>query len=184
MLYQGDLLKKFKESNLAKVNFFNVTNRGKLSQMFSLAYNFPTTTSNSSKFCWKKYLQTKWIIRPWKLRQKKEVETPWIFRRKKLHLQKYVETRWIFRPSKLHRKTYVETTWIFPPSKLHRKKYMETTWIFPPSNLHWEKYVKTWKFIEIWSLTYRRNIHVESTSIRRGALLGKASKNQITIIGM
>ena len=25
----------------------------------------------------------------------------------------------------------------------------------------------TWKFVEIWSSMYRRNIHVESTSIRR-----------------
>ena len=36
-----------------------------------------------------------------------------------------------------------------------------------------KKYVETtWKFIEIWSLTYRRNIHVESTSIRRGVPVG------------
>ena len=28
----------------------------------------------------------------------------------------------------------------------------------------------TWKFVEIWSSTYVRNIHVESTSIRRGVL--------------
>ena len=36
-----------------------------------------------------------------------------------------------------------------------------------------KKYVEmTWKFIEIWSSTYRRNIHVESTSIRRGVPVG------------
>ena len=45
---------------------------------------------------------------------------------------------------------------IFRPSKLRRKKYVETTW----------------KFVEIWSSTYPRNIHVESTSIRRGRPFG------------
>ena len=33
----------------------------------------------------------------------------------------------------------------------------------------------TWKFVEIWSSTYRRNIGVKSTSIRRGVLLGSNS---------
>ena len=31
----------------------------------------------------------------------------------------------------------------------------------------------TCKFVEIWSLTYRRNIHVESRWIRRGVLVGR-----------
>ena len=75
--------------------------------MFSLAYNFPTTKSNSSKFCRKKYLQIKWISR-----------------QKKLHRKKYVEMTWIFLPSKLHGKKCVETTWIFRSAKLHRK----STW--------------------------------------------------------
>ena len=30
----------------------------------------------------------------------------------------------------------------------------------------------TWKFVNIWSSTYRRNIHVESTWIRHGVLVG------------
>ena len=30
----------------------------------------------------------------------------------------------------------------------------------------------TWKFVKIWSSTYRRNIHVESTLIRRDAPIG------------
>ena len=30
----------------------------------------------------------------------------------------------------------------------------------------------TWKLVEIWSSTYRHNIHVESTSIRRGVPVG------------
>ena len=36
-----------------------------------------------------------------------------------------------------------------------------------------KKYAEmTWKFVEIWFLTYRRNIHVESTWIRRGVPIG------------
>ena len=37
-----------------------------------------------------------------------------------------------------------------------------------------KRYVEmTWKFVEIWSSTYRRNIHVESTWIRRGVPVGQ-----------
>ena len=88
----GDLLEKFKENNLAKVNCLKLQTQEKPSRMFSLAYNLPKTMSN---FC------------PSKLRQKKYVETTWIFRPSKLHRKEYVETMWIFRPSKLHPKKYV-----------------------------------------------------------------------------
>ena len=40
----------------------------------------------------------------------------------------------------------------FSISEITSKKYVETTW----------------KFVEIWSSTYPQNIHLESTSIRRG----------------
>ena len=36
-----------------------------------------------------------------------------------------------------------------------------------------KKYAEmSWKFIEIWSSTYRRNSHIESTGIRRGVPVG------------
>ena len=36
-----------------------------------------------------------------------------------------------------------------------------------------KKYAEmTWKFVEIWSSTYRRNIHVDSMCIRRGVPVG------------
>ena len=44
----------------------------------------------------------------------------------------------------------------FSISKITSKKYAEMAW----------------KFVEIWSWTYRRNIHVESTSIRRSVPVG------------
>ena len=45
--------------------------KGKPPRMFSLAFNLPKTTSNSSKFCRKKYVQTKWIFWALKIRRKK-----------------------------------------------------------------------------------------------------------------
>ena len=86
-----------------------------------------------------------------------------------MEIHSMVEKTWIFRPEKLHRKEYMETTWIFWPAKLRRKKYVETTKIFRPVKLRRKKYMETtWKFVEIWSSTYRSNIDVESTWIRRG----------------
>ena len=47
---------------------------------------------------------------------------------------------------------------------------------FSTNEITSKKYVEmTWKFVEIWSSTYRCNIHVESTSIRRDVLVGYAS---------
>ena len=41
--HQGDLLKKFKENNLAEVNCLKLQIQEKPSQMFSLVYNLPKT---------------------------------------------------------------------------------------------------------------------------------------------
>ena len=44
---------------------------------------------------------------------------------------------------------------------------------FSSSEITSKKYTEmTWKFVEIWSSTYRRNIHVELTWIRRGVPVG------------
>ena len=98
---------------------FKVTNKGKLSRMFSLAYNFPTTRQIHRNFVEKSTCKQSGLLDN-KITSKKE-STPWISWQKKLHRKKYVETRWIFQPSKLNRKKYVETTWIFRSAKLHRK---------------------------------------------------------------
>ena len=106
-----DLLEKFKDNNLAKVNCLKLQTQEKPPLMFSLAYNLPRTSK---------------IVR----------KNNGIFRPDKLHWKKNVETTWIFQPAKLHRCKYVETTWIFQTSKLHLKRYMDTTWIFRPLKLH------------------------------------------------
>ena len=105
----------------------------------------------------------------------------------KITSKKQVKTTSIFGPSKLHRKQYVKKTWILHPPKLCYKKvvkkYMETMLVFDHrnyvkkvrgSNVHFsisevtaKKHVEiTWRFFKIWQ--YRRNIHIESTSIPRG----------------
>ena len=113
-------------------------NKGKPPRMFSLAYSFATATSNSSKFCRKKYVQRKWIIWP-----------------SKLHQRKYVETTWIFRLSKLHRIKYVETTRIFRTLKLHWKKDVEMTWKFV------EIWCSTyWRNIQVESMSIRHGVAV------------------------
>ena len=53
------------------------------------------------------------------------------------------------------------------------KKVRENNVDFSTIEITSKKYVETtWKFVEIWSSTYRRNIHVNSTSIRRGVPVG------------
>ena len=39
----------------------------------------------------------------------------------------------------------------------------------------------TWKFVEIWSLTYQRNIHIESMLIRHGVPVGRGLKETLII---
>ena len=104
---------------------------------------------------------------------KKERGNNMNFSTSQLHRKKYVETISIFRPSKIHWKKYVKTTSTFRPVKLRQKNYVETTWIFRSAKLHPKSTRKwRWKFVQICSLTNRRNIDVESISIRGGVPVG------------
>ena len=76
----------------------------------------------------------------------------------------------------------IEITWIkvsgsnvdFSTIEITSKKVGGNHVDFSTSEITSKKYTEmTWKFIEIWSSTYQRNIHVESTSIRRGVPVGK-----------
>ena len=59
-------------------------------------------------------------------------------------------------------------------SKITSKKVRGNDVDFSISKITSKNYVEmTWKFVEIWSSTYRRNIDVESTWIGRGVLVGK-----------
>ena len=58
-------------------------------------------------------------------------------------------------------------------SEITSKKVRGNNVDFSSIEITSKKYAEmTWKFAEIWSLTYRRNIHVEPTSIRRGVPAG------------
>ena len=117
------------------------------------------------------------------LTSKKVLETKWIFRPLKLHRKKYVETAGIFEPSKLHQKSTWKQRGFFDHQNYIDKSRWKKRGFFDHGNfskkvggndmdfsiseITSKKYVEmTWKFVEIWSSTYRRNIHVESTSIR------------------
>ena len=57
----------------------------------------------------------------------------------------------------------------FSTSEITSKKVRGNYVNFSTIEITSKKYAgMTWKFVEIWSSMYRRNIHVESTSIRRG----------------
>ena len=64
----------------------------------------------------------------------------------------------------------------------HQNDIDKSTWkrrgFFDQRN-YIEKVKTTWKFVQIWSSTYRHNnIHVESTSIRLGVPVGLKSQGQ------
>ena len=104
-------------------------------------------------------------------------------------LIKVRKTTWIFWPSKLHQKksgknvdfSTIEITSKrisgnnvdFSTSEITSKKVRGNNEDFSISEITLKKFVEmTWKFVEIWSLTYRRNIDVELTWIRRGVPVG------------
>ena len=61
----------------------------------------------------------------------------------------------------------------FSTIEITSKQVRENNLYFLTIEITSKKYVESmWIFVEIWSSTYRRNIHVESTSIRRGVPVG------------
>ena len=140
--------------------------------MFSLAHNLPKMTSNSSKFCRKKYVQTKWIFLQSKLNRKirntvyfSTIETTW----KKVNGNN-VDFFTIEITSKKVRANNVD----FSTIEITLKKVRENDVDFLISKITPKNYVEmTWKLFEVWSSKYRRNIHHESTWIWRGVSVGK-----------
>ena len=61
----------------------------------------------------------------------------------------------------------------FSTSEITSKKVCGNHVDFSTIEITSKRYVEmTWKFVEIWSSTYRRNIHVKWTWIRRGVRVG------------
>ena len=68
----------------------------------------------------------------------------------------------------------------FSTIQITSKQVRENNLDFLTTEITSKKYVEsTWKFIEIWSSTYRRNIHVAFTSIRRGVPAGLISHDRV-----
>ena len=114
-----------------------------------------------------------------------------IFHPSKLRRRRYIEKTAIFGLSILHQKKYVETTWIFRKSKLRWKVTSKYLLVFAhwyyveqstskrrdffPIEITSKKYVEaTCKYVDIFFLTYRRNIDMESMLITRVVLVGFA----------
>ena len=71
----------------------------------------------------------------------------------------------------------------FSTSEITSKKARGDNVDFSTSEIRRKKYVEmALKFVEIWSSTYRRNIDVESTWIRRGVLIGYIFLEEISAI--
>ena len=78
-----------------------------------------------------------------------------------------MEKTWIFRQSKLSQKRR-ENDVDFSISEITSKKVRGNDVDFLISKTTSKKCVEmTWKFVEIWSSTYRSNIDIESTTIQR-----------------
>ena len=92
---------------------------------------------------------------------------------KEITLKKHVEARWIFRPSKLHRKNTWKQRGFFD----HQNYFEKSTWkrhgFFNQQNyiakVHENDVEIRRNLVFEWS---SRNIHIESTSIRRGVPVG------------
>ena len=117
------------------------------------------------------------------------MKTTWIFWTGKLHRKKHVGKTWIFWPTKMHQKSTWKQGGFFDIEitlkktrgknadfwtiEITSKKVCGKGVNFSISENTSKKYVEvTWKFEKIRPLTYRRNIHVESTSIRHGLPVG------------
>ena len=130
-------------------------------------------------------MKTAWIFRPSKLHRK----GTWKQRRFFDHRNYIEKGTWKRRGFFDHRNYIEKSTWKQGRFFNHRNYIEKSTWKqrgffdhgnlskkvggndvdFSNSEITSKKYVEmTWKFVEIWSSTYRRNIHVESMWIRRG----------------
>ena len=117
------------------------------------------------------------------------MKTTWRFWLEKLHRKRFVEIRWIFLPSKLHRKSTWKNRGYFDQRNYTEKSLWKQRRFFSHLNYiekrMWKRrrffnqrnYIEkvrgiAWIFAETWSLMNRRNIHVESASIRCGVPVG------------
>ena len=91
----------------------------------------------------------------------------------KISLKKVHANNVVFYTIKITSKKVRENDMDFLIVEITSKKVRGNGMDFSISKITSKKYAEmAWKFVEIWSWTYRRNIHVESTSIRRSVPVG------------
>ena len=168
------------------------------SKLHQKKYVETTRMFRPSKLHRSKYVKTTWTFWPSKLRRK----STWN-RRGFFNHRNYVEkSTWKQRGYFDHRNYIEASTWKQLGLFDHPNYFETSTWkelgLFDHRNyvgkvrgidvdistieITSKKYVEsTWKFDEIWSSTYRRNIHVESTSIRRAVPVGSFVKCRLFI---
>ena len=142
----------FKENNLVKVNFLKLLTKENPPRMFSLAYNLPKTTSNTSTFCQKKVPVNKVDFSTIKINLKKVSRNAVDISTREITSKKVRGCKADFSTIEITSKKVRGNNMDFSISKITSKKFVEMTW----------------KFVETRSSTYRRNIHVILTWIRRG----------------
>ena len=150
-LRRGDLFKK--QKNLAKVNFLKLLTKENLLKCF---HQFTAYQKRSQIFADRTFVeksickQSGFLDHQNYVKKSKQKHRGYLDQR--IYIEKIEKSSWKQRGSlgqQDYTKKNLETTWIFRSAKLPSKKYAEITW----------------KFVEIWSSTYRRNINVKLTSI-------------------
>ena len=143
--------------------------------MFSLAYNLPTTTSNSSTFCQKSglfnhqnYVEKSKQKHSGYFDERNYIEkSTWKqggFFDHRNYIVKVRGNNADFSTIEITSKKVRGNNLDFSTIEITSKKVRGNDVDFSISKITSKKYVEmTWKFVEIWSLTYPRNIHVEST---------------------
>ena len=110
---------------------------------------------------------------PSKFRQKWHVEITWVVRTSKLRQKKVSGNNVDFSNREITSRKVRGNDVDFSTIEVTLKKVWGNTIDFSISEITSKKYVQmTWKFVEIWSLTYRHNVDVESASIPRGVPIG------------
>ena len=169
MLHQGDLLKMFKENNLVEVNFLKLLTKENPPRMFSLAYNLPKTTSNTSTFCQKKVPVNRVDFSTIKIKLKKVSRNAVDISTREITSKKVRGCKADFSTIEITSKKVRGNNLDFATTKITSKKVRGNNMDFSISKITSKKFVEmTWKFVETRSSTYRRNIHVILTWIRRG----------------
>ena len=176
MLYQGDLLKKFKESNLAKVSFLKLLLKKNPLECFHQLTAYQQRRRIHRNFVEKGMCKQSGLFDH--QNQVEKVSRNIVdISMKEITLKKARGSKVDFWTIEITSKKVRRNNFDFLTIEITSKKARGNDVDFSISKITLKMYVEmTWKFVEIQSSTYPRNIHVESASIRRGVLVGQTGR--------